>query len=179
MNKEASTGITSWRRWIGWNKLWKVALGSAISTVALAVIVVLIWYAFWVSFVDNHEFGFVYDKLTGEIAPIEHNGWVTRTPFRYSIHAIDTRPYQVSISANARILNAKLVRFNSAGLKTFIKWHGREAGDSVYNLTEILKCYAFDRDEGRDCPFLEVVSVLQPSQGEAQMKQDDKEKKRP
>ncbi len=142
-------------------------LGILIGAVALVFVGSLIWYMFWVSFVDQHEFGFVYNKMTGQIDTLEHNGWVVRTPWVYDVHAIDTRPYQVSISANQRILNAKLVRFNPTGLETFIEWHGRDAGDYTDNLKEILKCYAFDRDEGRDCPFLTVTSVLAPSQNAA------------
>lgn len=140
-------------------------VGSLIVSAVLFIIGFLIWYVAWVNFVENYEYGFVYDKFTGTTEPVKHSGWIVRKPWAYTVHKIDMRPYQVSISANARILNAKLVRFNPKGLTTFIEWHGRDAGDNVLNLQEILKCYAFDRDEGRDCPFLEVVSVLAPSQG--------------
>lgn len=151
-------------------KIWWVVIIS----VATAFFSFLIWYGVWVSFVENYEYGFTYNKFTGEIKPIEHTGWIVVKPWEYTVHAIDTRPYQISITAsmdgymnspNQRVLNAKLVRFNPAGLKTFIEWHGRGAGDDLSSLKEILKCYAFDRDEGRDCPFLEVVSVLAPNQG--------------
>jgi hypothetical protein len=134
----------------------------------LAVVGVLVWRIFWVTFVDNYELAFSYNKLNGQIALVNRTGWIVRTPFVYSVHAIDLRPYQVTISANARILNAKLVRFNTQGLATFVEWHGRDAGDSTDNMLEILKCYAFDRDEGRDCPFLTVISVLAPNQGAQQ-----------
>lgn len=134
------------------------------SIFAVCFVALLIWRAAWVTFVENYEYGFVYDKFTGQIEKVEHTGWIVRNPFAYGVHAIDMRPYQVSISANQRILNAKLVRFNPAGLETFIEWHGRDAGDNVQGLQEILKCYAFDRDEGRDCPFLTITSVLAPSQ---------------
>jgi hypothetical protein len=118
-----------------------------------------------VTFIDNYEFGFSYDKLTGKIEKIDRSGWIVRPPFIYSIHGIDMRPYQVSISANQRILNAKLVRFNPEGLDKFVEWHGRDAGDDLYTMLEILKCYAFDRAEGRDCPFLTVISELDTPQG--------------
>jgi len=124
-----------------------------------------IWYEEWVHFVDNYEYGFVYNKFNGKIDPIDHTGWVIKTPWKYDVHSIDIRPYQVSISANQRVLNAKLVRFNPEGLQTFVEWHGRAAGDNLTNLQEILKCYAFDRDEGKDCPFLTIISSLAPSQG--------------
>lgn len=138
--------------------IWIAAI-ALISAIAL-----LVFWCNFVNFVDVHEYGFTYDKFAGKIEPLGHTGWVVRNPFHYDVHSIDTRPYQVSISANARILNAKLVRFNPAGIDTFVNWHGRSAGDNWYSLTEILKCYAFDRDEGRDCPFLEVLNVLAPNQ---------------
>ena len=117
-----------------------------------------------VTFVDNYEFGFAYDKVTGKIEKIERNGWIVRWPIRYAVHTIDLRPYQVQIGFNQRVLNAKLVRFNPEGLEMFIEWHGRSAGDDTTNMLEILKCYAFDREDGRDCPFLAVVSELAPGQ---------------
>ncbi len=139
-------------------------IGIIVSAV-LVFIGFIIWYVAWVNFVENYEYGYSYNKFTGEIKPVEHTGWIVATPWRYTIHKIDIRPYQVSISANQRILNAKLVKFNPEGILTFVEWHGRSAGDDLANLQEILKCYAFDRDEGRDCPFLTVKSVLAPSQG--------------
>lgn len=146
---------------------------SVVIFFVVAFIGLIIWRAAWVTFVDKHEYGFVFDKLSGKVYPVGHTGYVVANPFFYGVHTIDTRPYQVSISANERILNAKLVRFNIHGIKTFVSWHGVSAGDEVSNLKEILKCYAFDRDEGRDCPFLEVVGVLAPNQG-MPLNQEDK-----
>jgi hypothetical protein len=148
-----------------WSRNWLKYVLGVVVIIILGVIAFWIWYANWVNFVENYEYGFRYNKFTGQITEVKHTGWVVVTPWEENVHHIDTRPYQVSISANARILNAKLVRFNPAGINTFIEWHGRAAGDNVEKLKEILKCYAFDRDEGRDCPFLTVVSVLAPNQG--------------
>lgn len=135
--------------------------------ILIALLGLLIFRWGWVTFIDNYEFGFSYNLRTGQIEKLDRTGYIIRTPFIYSVHGIDTRPYQVSISANERILNAKLVRFDPKGLELFLEWHGRSAGDDSKKLQEILKCYAFDRDEGADCPFLEVVSVLAPNQGQA------------
>ena len=141
--------------------VWGITLGGCLF---LAFVGLIIFRAGWVTFVDNYELGFVYDSVTGKIETVDRSGWILRTPMRYSVHHIDLRPYQVSISANSRILNAKLVRFNPEGLDTFIEWHGRDAGDNRSNMLEILKCYAFDKDNGKDCPFLTVVSELSPNQ---------------
>lgn len=146
-------------------------LGIVVGGLLAIILACLIFFrVLWVTFVDNHELGFVYDKVTGKIEKIEKNGWVVRTPIRYIVHTIDLRPYQVWIIANQRILNAKLVRFNPEGLETFIKWHGRDAGDMTRSMLEILKSYAFNKDDGRDCPFLLVVSELSPSSQSAATK---------
>jgi hypothetical protein len=74
-----------------------------------------------------------------------------------------------------RVLNAKLCRFNPAGLKTFIEWYGRSAGDSVTDLKEILKCYAFAADGGESCPFLIVESEIAPTQSVTSKKTENYE----
>lgn len=142
---------------------WQLFLVFLVSLIPLTLIGLLIFRLGWVTFVDNYELGFSYDSVTGKIEKINRTGWIIRTPMRYSVHAIDLRPYQVSISANSRILNAKLVRFNPDGLETFVEWHGRDAGDQKDQMLEILKCYAFDRDQGKDCPFLTVINELSPN----------------
>jgi len=147
-----------------WPNYIKFTISVVLGSVVAGVMGFFFFWLFWLTFVDNYEYGFTYDKFTGKIEPVEHTGWVVRTPWRYAVHTIDVRPYQVSISANERILNAKLVRFDPEGIETFVAWHGRSAGGDKTQLLEILKCYAFDREEGRDCPFLEVVSVLSPGQ---------------
>lgn len=149
---------------IDWRRIG-IGLGAL---AALALLGLLLFRMFFLSFVDKHELGYMFDRFTGKITVIEHSGWVARNPIRNDVHRIDLRPYQVSITANIgvspRILNAKLVRFDPAGLNTFIAWHGRGAGSDVESLKEILKCYAFDREEGHDCPFLVVISDIAPSQ---------------
>lgn len=148
--------------------------------VGIIIILILIAGTFrigWVSFVDNYELGFVYNRFSGEITPLNRTGYFIFAPFKYSVHSIDLRPYQISITASfgneginsrsgipSRVLNAKLVKFNPKGLETFVEWHGRDAGDSLANLKEIMKCYAFDKEDGRDCPFIMVLSEINPSQ---------------
>lgn len=141
----------------------------------LTLFVLIIFRITFVTFVDKHEMGFVFNSISGQIERVERSGYVVRWPLIYSVHSIDLRPYQVSIvtmpggrgmgsEISQRILNAKLVKFNPTGFDTFIQWHGRKAGDSVDDLLEILKCYAFDQTDGADCPFLTVLSEIAPTQ---------------
>ena len=140
--------------------IWPI-IGCAL---VLGVIGLMAFRFFFVTFVDKHELGFSFDRFSGKIERLERTGWVVLNPVRYDVNTIDLRPYQVTINANARILNAKLIRFNSDGLETFVEWHGRDAGSRTYDMLEILKCYAFDKSDGKDCPFLTVVSEISPAQ---------------
>ncbi len=147
--------------------------------VVLAMLVLVIFRGTCVTFVDKHELGFQYDKFTGQISRLNRTGYIVRNPIRYTVHTVDLRPYQISITAlpnvssdstsgsdvGRRVLNAKLVKFNPEGLETFIAWHGRTAGDSLNNLLEIMKCYAFDATGGRDCPFITIINEISPGQG--------------
>ena len=156
-------------------KKWPIVLAVII---ILLVVGLIIFHAAFVSFVDNYELGLVYNRFSGEITPLERTGYFIFPPFKYSVHSIDLRPYQLSITASfgnefssrggsgipSRVLNAKLVRFNPEGLETFVEWHGRDAGDDLGNLKEIMKCYAFDKEGGKDCPFIIVLSEINPSQ---------------
>lgn len=150
---------------------------SAVLT--LALLSAIVFRIGWVTFVENYELAFQYDQYTGKIEVINRTGYIVRGPIHYSVHTIDLRPYQLSITpsnysrersgsggsnVSARVLNAKLVKFNPQGLETFLAWHGRTAGDNLDNLLEIMKCYAFDKTDGRDCPFITVISELAPSQ---------------
>lgn len=110
------------------------------------------------NFIDNYEFGYKFDARTGEITPLEQKGYIISAPFIIKIHTIDTRPFQVSVSANNRVLNAKLVQFDPEGYELFISWHGRDSYDQM-ELKPILMSYAFDPSQN-DYPFLKVLKEL-------------------
>ena len=144
-----------------------VALLAAVGFVGL-----LVFRMFFVTFVDNYELGYIYNARTGKVVRMERTGYVVATPFINAVHTIDLRPGQVCMNANARVLNCKLVRFNPDGFDTVITWHGRGAGEGEGYATsssgggtsggiyEILKSYAFNVNEGRDCPFLTILDDM-------------------
>jgi len=91
-------------------------------------------------------------------------GWVIANPFKSDVYTIDLRPMQVQMNANSRVLNAKLIQFDPAGLQTFLSWHGLDnyegPGGSSSGSTpfsEILRSYAYD---GNSYPFLRVLREL-------------------
>lgn len=146
------------------SRFWKIMI-----VVAIIFVLGLISAAICINSIDKHEYGYKFNRFNGDIETIGRSGWVVVNPFEYAVHKIDLRPYQLRITANIgvgeRILNAKLCRFDPAGLQTFIEWHGRGAGDNVEELKEILKCYAFAVDGGKSCPFLKVDAEINPKQG--------------
>ncbi len=141
------------------NKLLKLL----ISIVSLGIIGCFIFFIGWVSYVDNYEFGYTFDRATGKIDSLDRKGYVI-TPLLTTVYTIDTRPIQLSISTNTKVLNAKLVKFNTSGYKEFIAWHGvgnyEMSGGSIKNdFKDILVGYAFDPSDTK-YSFLTILKEL-------------------
>lgn len=139
------------------NKTEKFLIGTGI-TVGVLVIIAIFIRVFFFTFIDNYEFGYKFDARTGEITSLNRTGYIYAIPLLENIHTIDTRPFQVNISQNSRVLNAKLIRFNPKGYKLFLSWHGR-ADYSQMNLSPILSSYAFD-PSGESYPFMSIDKEL-------------------
>ncbi len=137
--------------------LEKTGIGVGI-LIVFALVVALFLRVTFVDFVDNYEFGYRFNALSGEITELDQKGYIWSAPFITKIHKIDTRPFQVKVSANDRVLNAKLVQFNPKRYKLFISWHGRDDYDKM-KLDPILTSYAFDPSQN-DYPFLLVLKEL-------------------
>lgn len=139
------------------NKTEKGLIGLEIVIVLFLLSILFIRVAFF-TFVDNYEFGYKFNARTGEITELNRTGYIYAIPLVNSIHTIDTRPFQVNISQNSRVLNAKLIRFNPKGYRLFLSWHGRGDYDQM-SLSPILSSYAFD-PSGEEYPFLSVDKEL-------------------
>ena len=160
VEQEAKTWWPTWLVWPTWATPENAGIGFG-ALVVVALLGLMIFRTCWVTNVESYELCYTFDRWAGEIEVVNEQGWVVRNPFTTSVHSIDLRPQQITISANKRVLNAKLVRFEPKGFKTFMDWHGRGAEKDLW---EILKCYAFDPEGGKDCPFLEVVQEITPNQ---------------
>lgn len=142
---------------VTWKGIW-LFLGSLI---ILSLFGLALFYALFVTYVEQHTLPYKFDRLTGEVTILERTGYIVTPPFIVEVKSIDLRPHQVMIkvghsqsdTANKRVLNAKLVQFKKEGFFEFIKLHGLQNG----NVSEILKIYAYDSEE-RDFPFLKVES---------------------
>lgn len=112
--------------------------------------------------VENYELGYTFDLRTGKIEELPRQGYFITPPFVVKLHTIDLRPTQVCINATSRVLNCKLVKFNSKGLQEFVAWHGRGDYKVDQNATittsfeNILMSYAYD-ESGETYPFIETV----------------------
>ncbi len=132
-------------------KLFKaVAVPGAILFILLGL-----FRALFLTFVDGHEIGYMFNKQNGEITVLDRTGYFWVVPFYTAVYTIDGRPTQVRIEANNRVLNAKLVRFRktSDAVKQFIQMHGLKDYDaevtgtsstSTGTLPDILKSYAYE-----------------------------------
>jgi hypothetical protein len=132
-----------------------------ISIVSIGIIGFFVFYIGWVSYIDNYEFGYTFDRQTGKIDSLDRKGYVI-TPLLTKVYTIDTRPMQLSISTNTKVLNAKLVKFNTAGYLEFIAWHGvgnYSATNTITDFKDILIGYAFDPSDTK-YPFLTILKEL-------------------
>ncbi len=132
------------------------AVGYAIAGVISTIIVfTVIFLVACLNEVEQHEVGYMWSRRTGEITVLPRSGYFLTPPFIEKVKGIDTRPQQVCINANSRVLNCKLVQFDPAGLKLFLTWHGLQGG----TVSEILKSYAYD-GQNKSYPFLIIKTEL-------------------
>ena len=140
-------------------KFWAVVGSSILFLVVLAIVVRLSCFGY----VENYELGYQFDTVSGKTTKLINkdktfkNGYIYANPLVF-IYTIDLRPMQVSINANNRVLNAKLVQFNPTGFEKFIAMHGN-ANYSQENLKDILMSYAYD-DSSKDFNFLTILKEL-------------------
>lgn len=160
-------------------RIHKILIGLGL-VILLPIILLLGFRLFFVKFVDNYEFAIMFDRSTGTVEPILDSagnskiGYVVFTPILQSVKTIDTRPFQVKISANNRVLNAKLIRFKPRtfdekgnliheGWREFISYHGLKDYNisnnsyepSTGSFEDILKAYAYD-PSNKSYSFLEI-----------------------
>lgn len=145
----------------------KLNLTLVIVGIALGVTLLggLLFRGLFLDYVDNYEFGYMFDARTGDLYPLlepdgsPKQGYIFSWPIVQSVHTIDTRPMQVCINANSRVLNCKLVQFDPKGLMTFVSWHGRGDYSIEYSLKDIMLSYAYD-PSNQSYPFLKILKEL-------------------
>lgn len=134
----------------------------------IVLLIALILKGLFLNFVDSYEVGYKFDKRSGKLTTLNRTGWVVTPPFVVSVHTVDIRPVQVCINANARVLNCKLVQFDTKGLDLFLSWHGRNdyeiGSDPNYqgSFPDILRSYAYSGDVNGTYPFLKILKELKP-----------------
>jgi hypothetical protein len=149
-------------------KLENLLIGLTLSLVVLIVLALLV-RATCFSYVENYQVAYLFDKRTGNINKMVNEdgslkiGYVFNKPVIEEVYTVDTRPIQICISANSRVLNCKLVSFNPDGYDLFISWHGignYNNSEGSLRFKDILMSYAFDPNVGQDnYPFLNILKT--------------------
>lgn len=140
-------------------KFWTILGGSLLFLVVTAIVVRFSCFGY----VENYQLGYTFDSVSGKTTLLQYpdgtpkKGYIYANPL-VSVYTIDLRPMQVTINANNRVLNAKLVQFNPKGFKTFVAWHGN-ADYSQESLKDILMSYAYD-PSNKSYDFLTIKKEL-------------------
>lgn len=121
-------------------------------TGAVALIISLFFYILCLNHVTVNQVGIAYNSIDGTVTKQEHPGWY-RTSVFVSVGYVSTLPITVTIPSEAKVINAKVVRFKVSGLDEYIKLQGFSTSMGS-KLENILLGYAYS---GQDYPFLEVI----------------------
>lgn len=140
-------------------RFWAILGGSVLFLIVTAIVVRLSCFGY----VENYQIGYTFDKVSGKTTLLQYSDGTPKKGYIYanplvSVYTIDLRPMQVTINANNRVLNAKLVQFNPKGFKTFVAWHGN-ADYSQESLKDILMSYAYD-PSNKSYDFLTIKKEL-------------------
>lgn len=120
--------------------------------VGVLLVGLFFYWIFWLNHLDINEIGVAYNSLDGKITEQEVPGWYVTHPF-VKVAYISTLPRRVEIPSSARVIVAKIVRFNPKGLDEYIRLQGF-GYDLNSSLDNVLLGYSFS---GKDYPFLEVM----------------------
>ena len=132
------------------NALIKIGIGLGVLVLALFV-----FYLACLNHVDINEIGVAYNSVGGKVWIQDHPGWYLTSP-TVEVATITTLPLKVEIPTEAKIINAKMVRFNPAGIDEFIRLQGFSYFTNQSMQSNLLG-YAYS---GRQFPFLEVIQDI-------------------
>lgn len=150
--------------WFSLDRFGKI-IASLTAVVVLALLLAAFVRVVFYTHVELHEVGYLFDSRTGQTTVLNRTGYIGQWPVVQSVKVVDTRPMQVCISSIQRVLNCKLVQFDTAGLMQFLGWHGRDnytnsgTREMPSDFNEIMKAYAYD-SKGRTFPFLKILDEI-------------------
>jgi hypothetical protein len=124
------------------------------TSIAAGVILFLVFlgYLFFLNHVGINEIGVAYNSIGGKVWIQDRPGWYVTSP-TVEVATISTLPIKVEIPSQAAVINAKMVKFNPAGIDEFI----RLQGFSYYSnqgIQSILLGWAYS---GKQMPFLDII----------------------
>lgn len=125
----------------------------------IVVVGLFFFYLFCVNHVAVNEMGIFYNAANGGMWTRETPGWYVTWPYPWVEEiTIDLRPRKISIDSDARLVNAKLVRFRKEGWQEYVRRQGFNSPSE-----KILLGYAY---AGREFSFVEVLEEPDRAQGQ-------------
>lgn len=93
------------------------------NVIASVSLTLLFFYLSCYHYTRSHEFGLVYNLITGEVKPDGRSGHHLSYPWVLAAK-IDARPIRVCIASVSRNLNCRLVKFDTSQYRELIKTEG-------------------------------------------------------
>lgn len=146
--------------------------------IGVSLLSLLVFRIGWVNYIDSTEFAYQFDSRNGQISEVYKKGYYVSSPF-VTVHTVEMRPMQICLNANNRVLNCKLVEFDTLGWRELIRLHGRKnysndggsfgggSGNSSGGggLNDIFASYAYD-GSGKLPSFIHILkgSAIEPKE---------------
>jgi hypothetical protein len=89
----------------------------------LALGVLLLFYLFFLNFLEPTEQGIVRNEITGEMWTQNEGGWYFTAPW-VRVSRVDLRPKRVAVTTAGRGFSAKLVQFQPSEWREFVETEG-------------------------------------------------------
>lgn len=144
----------------------KLAVAGAVCLTGL-----ILFWLFFVHYTDQYQVAISRDALSGDLHIDTKGGFHLTAPWVRAAR-IDLRPVRVCTTSTARAYNCKLVQFEPAAYKKFIKvqgfsyywWANRISFNFGYNeeyrgMKDILRGYAFGSEHH---PFVTILRDYTP-----------------
>ena len=130
------------------NTKWQWIFAS-IGTIIVGLLLFLILF---LNHTSINEIGIEYDALNGDISLQEQPGWYITSPL-VRVTYISTLPFKVRVPSRAKVIVAKMVMFNPAGIKEYIRMQGFDYSINS-DLHNSFLGYAFS---GHAYPFMTIM----------------------
>lgn len=140
--------------------------------VVLPFSALLLFYFFFVNYLDLGESGISFNRFSGEISLQDGQGLHFTAPWVF-VSTVSMQPIRVCVTSTGRDVACKLVQFDSSAYRDFVRvqgfrywwWSNRISYNMGYDeeyrgMRDLMRGYAFSVDK---YPFIKILSEFQPS----------------